>query len=257
MTGSEAPNAQTNNNFVQVATMDMETFDPDVEQWQTYMERMDQLFNASNIASKDQKRSLFIKFIGPRTYRLLRDLCQPELPKDVEFKKLVDLLKDHYTPAIVIFKERRAFYSAHKNPGESVVEWHARIRRLAVNCEFGSKLESTLIDKFVTEMDGKVFDRLCEEGTTLTLPKALEIAQRYETPSKAVNAIHHKKRNVSMVNRKKEGGRSKAVTSDEKCYHCGKSNHDFKMCKFKSYNCNICGKKGHLAAVCRETFTDC
>lgn len=97
-----------------------------------------------------------------------------------------------------------------------------------------------LIDKFVTEMHDKIFDRLCEEGATLTLSKALEIAQRYEKPET-------------------EGRQRNPVSSKEevydaaiRCYHCGKQNHDLQVCKFKFYLCNKSGKKGYLAAVCRS-----
>ncbi|XP_055910727.1 uncharacterized protein K02A2.6-like [Eupeodes corollae] len=34
------------------------------------------------------------------------------------------------------------------------------------------------------------------------------------------------------------------------CKCCGKMNHMYKDCKFKNYNCVVCGRKGHLKAVC-------
>ncbi|XP_017462560.1 PREDICTED: uncharacterized protein LOC108355940, partial [Rhagoletis zephyria] len=240
----EKPDIKNMNKF----SINMESFDPNVEQWQTYMERMEQLFIAANVTTEIQKKSLLIKYIGPITYRLLRDLCQPT--------QTVKHLTDHFTPALVVFKERRTFYAAHKGQGETAVEWHAKIRRLAVNCEFTSMLESKLIDKFVTEMEGKVFDRLCEEGRGLTLSKALEIAQRYEKPEKIVHAIqskHHKQSNGRPNRKVKKPDEGKSA---EKCYHCGKQNHDFKSCNYKTYVCNKCGKKGHLAIVCRKQNGD-
>lgn len=237
--------------FVVMGAIDMENFEPNIEQWQTYMERMEQLFIASKVTSEGQKRSLLIKFIGATTYRLLRDLCQPTLPSENSYADLKKLLDSHFTPAIVLFKERRAFYSAHKAQGETAVEWHARIRRLAVNCSFGTALQSNLTDKFVIEFEGKVFDRLCEEGATLSLARALEIAQRYETPAKAVNAIQQPSYKKRGGQQKWNGGKQEKAKTIEKCFHCGKPNHDFKTCKFKTYTCNKCSRRGHLAAVCR------
>lgn len=36
------------------------------------------------------------------------------------------------------------------------------------------------------------------------------------------------------------------------CFHCGKPNHDFKNCKYKSYKCKICSKIEHLAICCNK-----
>ncbi|XP_046404731.1 uncharacterized protein K02A2.6-like [Ischnura elegans] len=46
--------------------------------------------------------------------------------------------------------------------------------------------------------------------------------------------------------------REERVSSDVKCYCCGKSGHRANMCKFKSYKCYKCGKVGHLSQVCRS-----
>ncbi|XP_026724796.1 uncharacterized protein LOC113491822 [Trichoplusia ni] len=37
-----------------------------------------------------------------------------------------------------------------------------------------------------------------------------------------------------------------------KCIHCGKPNHNFSKCKYKSYKCKNCEKTGHLAVVCKS-----
>ncbi|KAF2892317.1 hypothetical protein ILUMI_13856 [Ignelater luminosus] len=81
------------------------------------------------------------------TYRLLRDLCYPKLPKYKSYEELCKLLTEHLSPQV------------------SVRDWHAQIKKLlAVNCNFGSNLNSILRDKFVTGLSSDyVLDKVCEK----------------------------------------------------------------------------------------------
>ena len=40
--------------------------------------------------------------------------------------------------------------------------------------------------------------------------------------------------------------------NSQPCYRCGKTNHQPHCCRFIEANCRACGKKGHIAAVCRS-----
>ena len=44
----------------------------------------------------------------------------------------------------------------------------------------------------------------------------------------------------------------KAKEKDKPCYRCSRC-HDAKVCKFKEANYHRCGKRGHIAPVCRST----
>ena len=67
----------------------IEHFDPQSEGIQEYVERVEQYFEANGIvveAKKDQRRSAFLTLVGPATYKLLRNLLEPEKPKDKTFE---------------------------------------------------------------------------------------------------------------------------------------------------------------------------
>ena len=154
--------------------------------WDTYAEILEQFFIVNNI--EDEKKSAFlISCIGAETYKTLRDLCHPFLPKDKTFEELAELLRKQFSPQIAIFRERTNFYEAKQNVGENVISYYGRLKKLSVDCKFGEYLEAALLDKFVTGLlPGQVLDRLCEEDHTITLQQAVDIATNKECALKEI-----------------------------------------------------------------------
>ncbi|GAB0092633.1 uncharacterized protein DMENIID0001_076400 [Sergentomyia squamirostris] len=152
-----------------------------VHDWNVYSERLEQYFLVNDIP-EEKRSALLISVIGNDTYKSLRDLCHPALPKDKPFEELCDLLKKQYGPQVSVFRERNNFYHAKQYDYESVSAWYARLKTLSVDCKFGDHLESILSDRFISGLrNPAVLDRICEEDETLTLAKAVEIAMNKES----------------------------------------------------------------------------
>ena len=49
-------------------------FDPGVEEWVTYLERLEQYFAANEITGNEKKRAILLSMCGAATYRLIRYL---------------------------------------------------------------------------------------------------------------------------------------------------------------------------------------
>lgn len=158
------------------------------DDWNVYEERLDQFFEVNDIPEA-KRTAVLISCVGSNTYKTLRDLCHPALPKNKEFEELCTLLRKQFSPQVAIFRERTQFYNARQNPGENVQQWYARLKTLAVDCKFQVNLEATLLDKFVTGLRaGPVLDRICEENETITLQQALEICVNKECSIKDTEA---------------------------------------------------------------------
>ena len=156
------------------------TFAQGYDDWKTYSEILDQFFVVNNV-EEDKKSAFLISCIGSETYKTLRDLCHPVLPKDKPFTELSEILRKQFSPQVAIFRERTNFYNAKQSVGENITSWYGRVKRLSVDCKFGDNLESILLDKFITGLRvGQVLDRLCEENETLTLQQAVDIATNKE-----------------------------------------------------------------------------
>lgn len=222
-------------------------------------EMLSQLFLIKDVKDDEKKRAHLITSLSFNAFKLLRSMCSPKTPIDMSYVELVKILKEQFVRKTVTYKERRRFYEATQNSGETIREYYNKIKSLAVNCDFGAELSNVLRDKFICGVKlGPVFDRLCDEKSDLTLDKCLEIAFAREgaESEKMCHAIHRKSNNAKEnheSNGKSKYSSSQASTgsnSGMKCNACGRDNHDFKRCKYRKYTCRKCHKRGHLEVAC-------
>lgn len=146
-------------------------FQPNSDEWVLYQERLENYFGAYDIKTEDKRKVTLLNSIGPKAYKLVRDMCDPDTPSTKSYTFLCKMLKDYYTQPIIAYKERKEFYNLSKAADESVVEWMARIKCCASNCDFGVRLKDIVLDKFVTGKYGKIRNiNLC-----LTLARAFRL----------------------------------------------------------------------------------
>ena len=67
-------------------------FSKDKEEWQLYVDRLEQFFAANDIANEN-KVPLMLNVIGAETYRLLNGFVFPAKPKTKTFEELVECLR--------------------------------------------------------------------------------------------------------------------------------------------------------------------
>ena len=95
-------------------------FEPEKEDWTSYVERLGHFFHANGIDDDDKKRSVFLSVIGPGAYKLLRSLLSPEKPGDKSFKSLTETMTKHYNPAPSEIVQRYKFHTRFRQSGETV-----------------------------------------------------------------------------------------------------------------------------------------
>ena len=74
----------------------------------------------------------------------------------------------------------------------------------------------------------------------LTLTKAIELSVGVEAADKNAKSLKGTESSI------------KSITPGKACYRCGRTSHDQKDCRFKDAECHNCGKRGHIAPVCRS-----
>ena len=164
-----------------------------------YSERLNAYFIAHNIgqvaadASEAAKReadkkkvAVTISLIGKTAYSTLKDLCLPDLPADKTYDQLTQILKDYYKPKVLEVAETYRFHHTVQSETESVAEYANKLKRLAVNCNFGPYLTRALRDQFVGGVRSPTTNYynkklLLEDGT---FDQALKVTQADELAEK-------------------------------------------------------------------------
>ena len=114
------------------------------------------------------------------TYTLLSDLFAPTASGDKSFNEISTVLCEHFEPKRSIITERFHFHKREQAVGETMAEFDAALRKLAVHCKFGAMLEEALRDRFVCGLRHDSIQQCLLSETTLTYKKALEIAKGME-----------------------------------------------------------------------------
>lgn len=207
--------------------------------------------------------------VSPKTYTLIRDLCAPQKPIDKSLEQLQTVIKNHLCPQPSEAVERCKFHQATQSATESVSEFVARLRKLAIYCNFPD-LNAALRDQFVCELREEESRVLLFREDKLTFDKAYKIAvgqEKAKTDASVMGNMSVPGSDIQDVNfiRKKKSGRSgakmkppirntgsKSAISPMSCYCCGGPNHWAKNCRHRWQSCTYCGKKGHMERVCRS-----
>lgn len=263
-------------------------FNQGVDDYLIYSERLEQFFTANNIKDDVSKVANLLSVIGVQPYKLLRNLCFPDLPKDKKYDDLSAMLKKHFCPQVNVWRERKKFYDARQGDDESIGDWYAKVCSLAINCDFGAKLTDVLKDKFATGIKkGTIFDRICEESEKATLEKLKSVAvqrENYEANgsigvenvhflqrrgrnlptrqrSRQQGSLHYRQDNDSQRQQQprrrsnqRQGDGARHVNISGNCKICGVSHRG--SCRYKGYTCKKCGVKGHLSKVCQKNHVN-
>ena len=84
------------------------------------------------------------------TFKLLCSLCAPKKPEELPFNQLKDKLDSQYGTKKLVLAERYRFYNCRQREEQSLTDYIAELRRLAIICEWSEEhLEDNLRDKFV------------------------------------------------------------------------------------------------------------
>ncbi|XP_052749157.1 uncharacterized protein K02A2.6-like [Galleria mellonella] len=221
-------------------------FDCKSDEWGVHSAQLKNFFVANGINDTSdvngvKRRAILLNCMSQDSYRLTRDLLFPIVPESATYSVIVDTLDAHFQPKKCIYAERQKFYSAKKDPHESLPEYAARIRGLASTCQFGTSLEMCMTDRFVLGVDSPVVrEKLFREDPgQLKLTRAVEVAGAVESAQRVacsdLAALNIKSESVLYAAERTErrhatAGRSRDVGSGGS----GGSGHLKRMCASKS-----------------------
>ena len=254
-----------------------DVFNPESEDIESYLERLQQYFIAYDIKNDGgnvaKRKAILLTSIGRVAYRVLKDLSFPDAPNTKTFDQLATLLRGHYKPTRLKVAERYRFHSASQKPGQSIVDFVRELKRLAGTCEFTSEqLSDSLRDRFICGLRSEQIKRKLLSAN-FTFQEAVDAAIAQEIAQKDVRDLGANSQGknsfsgVDKVKRDKQSSRGRwsgqrrggsgkqpQQTGDHKnrCFRCGLTNHTPGSCKYKDSECFKCHRTGHLQSECRN-----
>ena len=81
------------------------------------------------------------------------------MPGTLSFERLQEVLTAHFEPKRIVIAERFYFHKRVQAVGESIAEFNAALRKLAIHCEFGATLAESLRDRFVCGLQHEATQR--------------------------------------------------------------------------------------------------
>ncbi|KAL5496662.1 hypothetical protein EMCRGX_G012995 [Ephydatia muelleri] len=206
----------------------------------------------ANDVVSDKRVAVFLSVLGSRHYSLLRGVFAPRKPAECTYSELCDALRRHYEPKKLIIVERFAFYSRSQGESESVTEFEAELRKLALYCGFDNFLVQALRDRLVCGLKDPAIQRRLLAESDLTLQKAMDIAVSMEVAEKSTRQLVQSEVKVQEIHGQRKG----SDKFKKACWRCGQSSHPEDKCRFQALECFKCGRKGHMAKVCKNGVQD-
>lgn len=242
-------------------------FNPKKEDWESYIERLELYFEAKDV-KPEKKLAILLTKVGTEMYKLIRELCAPTKPKDKVYQDIVDLVKNHLNPKRNEPMERCTFQQARQAPNESIANFVARLKELALHCNF-SDLNTALRDQLVCGIQDHDSRVALFSEEKLTYDKAVQLATTRETALR--NAAHTEKAALTSSestvkhinttrrtgnmrkfdNKDVKGSKPNTGNNDYICFCCGRVNDFFvDKCRMKNVTCNSCKGRGHIEKMC-------
>uniref|UniRef100_A0A669DPM2 Gypsy retrotransposon integrase-like protein 1 n=1 Tax=Oreochromis niloticus TaxID=8128 RepID=A0A669DPM2_ORENI len=222
--------------------------------WTKWLQRFENYTTAMNITGDARLRALLLHVSGEKVHDVY-DTLATDGDKYADTKQK---LSAYFAPKKHVQYQIYLFRKAVQESGETLDNYHTRLRILAKNCEFAdmaaeiktqiiqSCTSSQLRRKALREPD-LTLDDLLNHGRACELSE-LQATGMEADKTAAVNKVQHKTGRDATTRNKW----TPSWQPNNRCRNCGGRYPHEQGCPAKDKICNACGKFNHFAKQCRS-----
>ncbi|XP_068150236.1 uncharacterized protein [Drosophila tropicalis] len=188
--------------------------------WTTYKQRFELYLLANDVSEEARKKAALLTLAGAPLFELLTSLASP-----TQRDQLID---------------------------ESVANYMAALRTLAVDCKFGAALDRMWRDRFVCGMKDEGLQKSLLAEADLTIQRAMERATSSEAAAHSALAMRNTAEGTESIHEVQTNAirPRRPNQHHQPCDGCGGA-HLRKLCPHRNTVCHACQRAGHLQRVCR------
>ena len=238
-------------------------FDPDLgigasvgPRWRTWLADFETFVIANNITNDKRKRALLLYQAGSRVREIFRQLT--DTGEDTDYQRAVGKLNDYFEPQENRLYEVYQFRQTKQRPGETLDQFHTRLRILSQTCEFAAdSLDFELMIQIVIGGRSNRLRKQALRDPKVTLQDLLLEGRRAEISD--FQAADIEKGSTGQQGETLQAVKSmksavqwhRKPGSTMKCRGCGGIfPHKDRPCPAKGKLCHKCGKQNHFAKFC-------
>lgn len=236
-------------------------------EWQNYEVAVD--LDSAN----DKKRAaVFLACIGSAAQTVFRTFQFAEAAHRTDVTKISEAFDRYCIGETNVTYERYVFNQRVQQPGESIDDFVADLRKLANTCQFDSLEDSLIRDRIVIGIRDEPTRRRLLQQKKLTLAEAVDMCKASEATSRRLRSMtgvtevdalrtstsapsHTSGRRRRPASKTRDRAR-REKSCGRRCKYCDRQHEAQKeSCPAYGQTCRKCGKANHFATVCKAKTT--
>ena len=227
--------------------------------WKAFKQHCEFTFGGSlKRKSEEEKCNYLMIWIGDKGRDIYStwELTVEEAKKlDTYYAKYEEYVKPKSNKIFARYK----FHQKIQREGESFEQFLTDLKLLVKDCGYTDPDEMVRDRVVIGCHSTKTREKLIQEGSELTLEKAIDIARTDEMSKAQFKSMATENASINSVSKVKQRNHQKTKYSREKfmhkdCSRCGYQ-HDKEKCPAQGKRCKICQKLNYFARVCQSKTT--
>ena len=231
------------------------------EQWRRFRQYVELMFSGPLKAkAEEEKISYLLIWVGEQG-RDVKDTWTIEAADAKKLETYYSLFEKHVTPKANKVFSRYRFHKREQLDSETFESFVTELKLLVKDCGYHDPDEMVRDRIAFGVTSSRIREKLLNEGSDLTLDKAIQIAKTHEINQSQLQTIKHDKdggatTTVEAITRRDKGRRYNATPQEyskrgQDCGKCGRS-HEKGCCPAYGKKCRKCSKPNHFEKVCKS-----